>query len=82
MSYGASTPTTRLSVSFTCNGCQLVATLHVDVGKDYIFEDTMREAQRLILTACGWSESRGLAGPGHRLLWCHDCRRLSALLPG
>lgn len=66
MGYGSASPVTRVPVSFTCHSCGLVLDLRVHVGKDYCFEETLREAQRLVQTTCGWYEHHGR-------LYCLEC---------
>lgn len=55
MGYGHSTPMVTMPFSFRCSGCGVVITITVDVGKDYIFEDTCQESLKYMEDCCAWA---------------------------
>ncbi len=54
MSYGHSSPTVFVPLTFVCKECGVIVTIQVDAGKDYIWEDTVREGERYMIAHCGW----------------------------
>ena len=54
MGYGRSFPTMFVPVTIVCANCGVTVTIQVDAGKDYIFEDTVREAELLMIGHCNW----------------------------
>lgn len=71
MSYGHSYPPVFVPLTFVCqgDGCFAVVTIQVDAGKDYIWEDTVREGERYMIIHCHWRvEHRGSS------VLCADCK--------
>ena len=57
---------------FTCAECRVVVTISVDVGKDYIFEDTCKESLKYMEDCCNWE----VYGRNPHLHLCSECKEV------
>lgn len=54
MGVGRSTGSATVPVTFQCVECSLRVTLGATVGKDYIYEESVRDAEQELVQSCGW----------------------------
>lgn len=70
MGYGNSTPKVTMPFTFCCSECGVVVTISVDVGKDYVFEDTCTEALKYMEDCCNWA----VWGDHRHKHLCSECK--------
>ena len=69
MGYGRSCPTVYIPMTFVCRECSVSVTIQIDAGKDYIYEDTLREGERDMVVSCNWLLIRE-----ENVVLCSHCR--------